>query len=294
MSKFQKLAALLVILGPDNAASILKGMDDATIESVVSEVSGMELLNASEQQEILNEFTDLINRANAFLGGGFNVVEQALLKSLGGFKAANLLGKLSGHEPKQNPKRLTNSEGWTRVQFIQFVEERARTDHRLDSESSASRSCRWERYPPRSVKKNGWVSSSAWQPCLRRLGDRRQSHCRRSRQGTKGSGTTPDSPRREHVAAAMLNAMNKEASKNILTTLEENNPDLGASIKQKMFTFEDLIHLDAQDVQKILRDVDMKDLAMAMKNVPETLIDLILSCMYPSVQVKVSLRKWSF
>ena len=37
MSKFQKLAALLVILGPDNAASILKGMDDATIESVVSE-----------------------------------------------------------------------------------------------------------------------------------------------------------------------------------------------------------------------------------------------------------------
>ena len=81
------------------------------------------------------------------------------------------------------------------------------------------------------------------------------------------------------VAAAMLNAMNKEASKNILTTLEENNPDLGASIKQKMFTFEDLIHLDAQDVQKILRDVDMKDLAMAMKNVPETLINFILSCM---------------
>ncbi|MEK9950504.1 MAG: hypothetical protein VW579_15175, partial [Verrucomicrobiales bacterium] len=62
MNKFQKLAALLVILGPDNAASILKGMDDTTIESVVAEVSGMELLNASEQQEILNEFTDLINR----------------------------------------------------------------------------------------------------------------------------------------------------------------------------------------------------------------------------------------
>ena len=91
----------------------------------------------------------------------------------------------------------------------------------------------------------------------------------------------------------MLNAMNKEASKNILTTLEENNPDLGASIKQKMFTFEDLIHLDAQDVQKILRDVDMKDLAMAMKNVPETLINFILSAC-PSVQVKASLKKWSF
>ena len=139
MNKFQKLAALLVILGPDNAASILKGMDDATIESVVSEVSGMELLNASEQQEILNEFTDLINRANASLGGGFNVVEQALLKSLGGFKAANLLGKLSG-QAQENPKRLTNSEDGLGA-IIQFVEERARTDHRLDSESSASRSC---------------------------------------------------------------------------------------------------------------------------------------------------------
>ena len=81
------------------------------------------------------------------------------------------------------------------------------------------------------------------------------------------------------VAAAMLNAMNKEASKNILTTLEESNPDLGNSIKQKMFTFEDLIYLDAQDVQKILRDVDMKDLALAMKNVPENLVSFILSCM---------------
>ena len=46
-----------------------------------------------------------------------------------------------------------------------------------------------------------------------------------------------------------------------------------------MFTFEDLIYLDAQDVQKILRDVDMKDLALAMKNVPENLVSFILSCM---------------
>ena len=89
----------------------------------------------------------------------------------------------------------------------------------------------------------------------------------------------PSRIREVRVAAAMLNAMNKEASKNILTTLEESNPDLGNSIKQKMFTFEDLIYLDAQDVQKILRDVDMKDLALAMKNVPENLVSFILSCM---------------
>ena len=86
MNKFQKLASLLVILGPENAASILKGMDDTTIESVVSEVSTMDLLNADEQQEILDEFSDLINRANASLGGGINVVEKALLKSLVGSK----------------------------------------------------------------------------------------------------------------------------------------------------------------------------------------------------------------
>ena len=59
MNKFQKLASLLVILGPDNSSSILKGMDDNTIESVVSEVSKMELLNADEQQEILNYYGDV-------------------------------------------------------------------------------------------------------------------------------------------------------------------------------------------------------------------------------------------
>jgi flagellar motor switch protein FliG len=277
MNKFQKLAALLVILGPDNAASILKGMDDATIESVVSEVSGMELLNASEQQEILNEFTDLINRANASLGGGFNVVEQALLKSLGGFKAANLLGKLSVSSPRKS-EALDQLRGMDSVQLFNL----------LKNEQEQTIALILSHLPPdRAASVSTSFSEEKRVGVLERLATLSPTPSEivdkviavvlgKAQRAVARPLTHPGGVR---VAAAMLNAMNKEASKNILTTLEENNPDLGASIKQKMFTFEDLIHLDAQDVQKILRDVDMKDLAMAMKNVPETLINFILSCM---------------
>jgi flagellar motor switch protein FliG len=254
MNKFQKLAALMVILGPDNAATILKGMDDATIESVVAEVSTMELLNVEEQQEILDEFTDLINRANAALGVGFNVVEQALLKSLGGFKAANLLGRLSSLKTEQDQTIaliLSHLPAGRAAEIsTNFPEEkRVGVLERLATLSPT---------PAEIVDKViNVVLGKAERAVVRPL-----SH-----------------PGGVSVAAAMLNAMNKEASKNILSVLEENNPELGASIKQKMFTFEDLIHLDSQDVQKILRDVDMKDLALAMKNVPQTLVTFILSCM---------------
>jgi len=277
MNKFQKLAALLVILGPDNAASILKGMDDTTIESVVAEVSGMELLNASEQQEILNEFTDLINRANASLGGGFNVVEQALLKSLGGFKAANLLGKLSASSPRKS-EALDQLRGMDSVQLFNL----------LKNEQEQTIALILSHLPPdRAADVSTSFSEEKRAGVLERLATLSPTPSEivdkviavvlgKAQRAVARPLTHPGGIR---VAAAMLNAMDKEASKNILNTLEESNPDLGASIKQKMFTFEDLIHLDAQDVQKILRDVDMKDLAMAMKNVPEKLINFILSCM---------------
>lgn len=277
MNKFQKLASLLVILGPDNAASILKGMDDTTIESVVSEVSKLDLLNADEQQEILDEFSDLINRANASLGGGINVVEKALLKSLGGFKAANLLGKISASSPRKS-EALDQLLGMDSVQLFNLLKnEQEQTIALILSHLPPERAAEVSTSFDEAKRVVVLERLATLAPTPSEIVDKVISVVLGKAQRAIARPLTH--PGGVRVAAAMLNAMNKEASKNILTTLEESNPDLGNSIKQKMFTFEDLIYLDAQDVQKILRDVDMKDLALAMKNVPENLVSFILSCM---------------
>jgi flagellar motor switch protein FliG len=55
----------------------------------------------------------------------------------------------------------------------------------------------------------------------------------------------------------------------MLITLEERNPELGQAIRQKMFTFEDLATLDPASLQKVLREVDMRDLAVSLKTANE-------------------------
>jgi flagellar motor switch protein FliG len=71
--------------------------------------------------------------------------------------------------------------------------------------------------------------------------------------------------------------LDNNLSKSILAALEERNPELVQSIRQKMFTFEDLSGLESSALQKILREVDMRDLAVALKTASEKLKGALLS-----------------
>jgi flagellar motor switch protein FliG len=77
-------------------------------------------------------------------------------------------------------------------------------------------------------------------------------------------------------AAELLNALDKEKSKTILAAIEQRNPDLGASIRKKMFTFEDLAQIDIPGLQKIMREVDIRDLAISLKTASEQLKKTLL------------------
>jgi flagellar motor switch protein FliG len=78
-------------------------------------------------------------------------------------------------------------------------------------------------------------------------------------------------------AATVLNAMKKDLSKTILASLGQRNPELCTAIRNKMFTFEDMIILDKAALQKILREVDSRTLATALKTASETLKTKLLS-----------------
>ena len=79
------------------------------------------------------------------------------------------------------------------------------------------------------------------------------------------------------TAAEILNAMDRSHSKSLLLNLEKDNPDLTRAIRQKMFTFEDLLTIDLPVIQQVLRDVDMRDLALSLKPASDKLKTLILS-----------------
>ena len=71
------------------------------------------------------------------------------------------------------------------------------------------------------------------------------------------------------AAATLLNSLDKELSKNLLAQIEERNADLGQAIRNKLFNFEDIERLSQPHIQRLLRDVETQELAIALKNAPE-------------------------
>src|SRR5881275_2743520 len=92
MSKMQKLAALLVILGPESAAQILKNLDEIELEAVSAEMAKITMISAELQAEILREFTEVAVQASTSLRGGLGFTQASLERAVGVFKATAILG----------------------------------------------------------------------------------------------------------------------------------------------------------------------------------------------------------
>jgi flagellar motor switch protein FliG len=81
------------------------------------------------------------------------------------------------------------------------------------------------------------------------------------------------------AVATLLNQLKKDVSKTLLTRLEERNATLGAEIRKKMFSFEDLIRLQPSDLQRVMREVDTSGLATSMKSASEPLREKIYAAL---------------
>lgn len=276
MSKVQKLAALLIILGPEAAAGIMKQLEDGELESVSAEMSKIKMLTEQNQKEILKEFTSVAVEASTSVLGGVDYTRGALEKSVGLYKASDVIGRvaptrtpvgamqgIADMDPKQLVNLLKNEQPQTIALLISYLkpEKMGAVISQLRGDQRDAVLERLATIAPTPVE----VVERIVDVINLRLGGRPVKPMSQ----TGGVKTT----------AEVLNAMDKNLSKALLVALEERNPELGASIRQKMFTFEDLILLDPPSLQKILREVEMRDLAVALKTSSDKLKTALLSCL---------------
>jgi flagellar motor switch protein FliG len=81
------------------------------------------------------------------------------------------------------------------------------------------------------------------------------------------------------AAAEILNMIGTSGERSILSKINERAPDLATDIKNLMFVFEDIVQLDDRSIQKVLKEVDNKDLALALKHVSPDVKDRVMSNM---------------
>lgn len=276
LTKTQKLAALLVMLGADGAATILKNFEPAEVETITSEMAKLTLISQELQHDLLTEFTEVALQAGTSVQGGVDFTRASLEKALGPARAADILNRVAPTrrappatqaicemEPRQIFALLRREQPQTIALVLSFLPpDKAATVMDLvpteQREKVVERLATMTPTPIEVVERVVGVLNA-------RLGVRQS-------RGLNQSGGVK-------TAADILNSMEKATSNTLLQSMEENNPSLCQSIRQKMFTFEDLIGLEAQALQRILREVDARDLAMALKTASEKLKKTLLACL---------------
>jgi flagellar motor switch protein FliG len=276
MTKVQKLACLLVILGPDSAAGIMKEMEDTEVEAVCAEMVKIPMLPRELQNAILKEFTGVAIEASTSVLGGVDFARSSLEKSVGVYKASDIISRVAPARPPlgamqdlvdMEARQLLNLIKHEQPQTIALIISYLKPDKvgsvlsQLRGEQRDAVLERMATLAPTPIE----VVESVVNVLNRRLGNRQV----KAMNQTGGVKST----------AEVLNAMDKNLSKSLLVTLEERNPELGAAIRQKMFTFENLTLLDASSLQKILREIEMRDLAVALKTSSDKLKTSLLSCL---------------
>jgi flagellar motor switch protein FliG len=275
MTRHQKLAALLVILGSDSAAQILKSLDEAEMELVSAEMSKLSLITQEMRQEILREFSDMAVQASSSALGGAAYTKSVLEKSVGLFRASDIIGRVSpARIPVGSMRQVVDMD--LRQLFNMLKEEQPQTVALVASYLS----------PEKTSQLLTMFSDTARDQIIERLatlgptpvevvdaivqvlGTKTNIKTARAMNQTGGLKN----------AADVLNAMHRNFSDPLLTELDRRNPDLGQAIRQKMFTFEDLLMLDNAALQKVMREVDMRDLAVALKGASPKLASTLLGC----------------
>jgi flagellar motor switch protein FliG len=274
MTKQQKLAALLVILGPESATQILKSLDEHEIETVSAEMAKLTLISQELQREVLREFSEVALQAGTSIMGGVGFTRSVLEKSVGAFRASDIVGRIApAPAPVPAMKQIIDMDARQLANILKT--EQPQTTALVVSYLTPEKSSQLLMALKPELRDLVIERLATLAPTPVDVVERVASVLAR-RAGTKQARAINQTGGVKQ-AAELLNALDKNTGQNMLLELEKRNPDLGQAIRQKMFTFEDLSMLDNSSIQKIMREVDMRDLAVALRTATPKLKTTLLS-----------------
>jgi flagellar motor switch protein FliG len=268
LSRQQKLAVFLIVIGPDSAADVLKQFDDVEIELLCREMSNLSIIPHSVQKQVLEEFSGVLAQsANSSLGG-LAYAQKALEIAKGDYKASAIIGRVGPVGTSVDViKDISEMEG--RQIFNLIKNEQPQTiSFVLSYLDSAKCSEVFALLGPdlreEVIERLGTIESTSLElvgKIANSLGKHFDSKVRPAFHRSGGVRAVAD----------LLNQLDKEMSKSLLARLEERNATLSAAIRKKLFSFEDLNRLQPADLQRVLREVDSSNLAISMKSASEGL-----------------------
>lgn len=276
LSKQQKLALFMIVIGPEAAAEVLKQFDDQEIELLCREMSAFTVISESVQRQVIEELAAILTQSSTSALGGMAYAQRTLEIAKGGYKASSIMGRLGPVSGSLDIiKDISEMEG--RQIFNLIKDEQPQTiSFVLSYLDSAKASEVFTLLSPdlreSVVERLGTIESTSLDLVAKIVRSLERHFDSKARPALHHSGGV-------RAVAGLLNKLDKEMSKALLAKLEERNANLGTAIRRKMFSFDDLVRLQPSDLQRILREVDTAGLAIAMKAAAEPLREKIYAAL---------------
>lgn len=256
-----KVASFMIALGPELSSKVIKLLPEDIIEQVSLCVANISSLTVTERDEILAEFVELAKGQQYISQGGVSYAREILEEALGKRKAEEILNRLLASlearpfsfaremDSKVLANFLRNEHPQTIALVLSYLDPDQASNilSMLSPEQQinvATKIALMEHVAPDALKELSQI-----------LSDRFSVHA------IKGS----------HEAGGVkslvniLNKVDRSTEKTILERMEEENPTLAEEVRKRLFVFEDIVNLEDSAIQKVIQEVDKKDLALAIK-----------------------------
>lgn len=266
-----KAAILLITLGPEKAAKIFKHLKEEEIEQLTLEIANTNSVSPKLKDEVLNEFYEICIAQQYIAEGGITYAKDLLEKALGIDKAMDVISKLTASLQVRPFEFLRKTDASQLLNFIQ--DEHPQTIALILSYLSAGQASQVvAALPP---EKQADVAKRIAQ--MDRTSPDIIKEVEKVLERKLSSLVNQDYTIIGGVDSIVeiLNAVDRSTEKHIMETLEIDEPELADEIRKKMFVFEDILSLDDRAIQRVLRDVDNNELAVALKNANEEVQNVI-------------------
>jgi flagellar motor switch protein FliG len=260
LSARARVAILMIALGQETTAEVMKYMNDYEIEEIAQSISELEVVTTEQEDQVLEEFEQLLLTGKYVSQGGMDFARGALERAIGPRRAGELLDRVNS----------TTTSGFYMLknvdpnQIIPFI----RKEHpqtialvlsQLDSSQAAGvlNGLREEVQADVAFRIAGMDTISP--QVLREL---ESSLAGELDNILSGQVTEIGGPK---AVAEILNRTGRSTEKAVLERLDAQDPELAEGVRNQMFTFDDIANLTDREIQLILREVDSKDLAVALR-----------------------------
>ena len=269
----QKAAILLISLGPERSASIFKHLKEEEIETMTLEIANTRSISPATKDQVMDEFYEICLAQQYIAEGGIAYAKELLEKALGADKAKDVIGKLTASLQVRPFEFVRKTDASQLLNFIQ------------------------DEHPQTIALILSYLSPGQASTIISSLAPDKQADV--AKRIAQMDRTSPDVIKEvekvlERKLASLvnqdftivggvdsiveiLNTVDRGTEKHIMETLEIEEPELADEIRRKMFVFEDILSLDDKSIQRVLREVDNNELAVALKGSNEEVQNVIFN-----------------